>query len=315
MGGNPARQRIPVPEAIAVHARTAARGQTAPDVQARDAATVVLLRDGVRGPEVYLLRRHTTMAFAPGQAVFPGGGVDPRDRDAEVDWAGPGAAEWGDRFGCDATTARGLVCAAVRETFEEAGVLLAGPDADTVVADTTGDAWESDRRALESRALSLAELLRRRGLVLRGDLLGPWAHWITPAFEPRRYDTRFFVAVLPPGQRTRDVAGESDAVAWMRPSDALDAVREGRLDMMPPTARTCADVARLARAGDALAAAVARRITTVEPRLVVDGDQVWLETGTDLDSATATGTDAATDTATDTETGTDTGPAARRERR
>lgn len=176
MSGPTARHRMPVPEAVAASARAAAFGPATPEVEARDAATVVLLRDGAAGPEVYLLRRHTAMAFAPGQAVFPGGGVDPRDRDAEVGWAGPDAGAWGERFACDPTTARGLVCAAVRETFEEAGVLLAGPDAGTVVADTTGAAWEADRRALESRELSLAGLLRRRGLLLRSDLLGAWAH-------------------------------------------------------------------------------------------------------------------------------------------
>lgn len=279
MGGPAARHREPVPEAVAASARAAASGLAAPEAEARDAATVVLLRDGAGGPEIYLLRRHSAMAFAPGQAVFPGGGVDLRDRDADVGWAGPDAGAWAERFACDPTTARGLVCAAVRETFEEAGVLLAGPDADTVVADTTGDAWEADRRALESRELSLAGLLRRRHLLLRSDLLGAWAHWITPAFEPRRYDTRFFVAVLPPGQRTRDVSGESEAVAWMRPADAIEAVREGRLTMMPPTLRTCAGLLALPRAGDVLAAAAGRRIRTVQPRLVVDGDQLWLETG------------------------------------
>jgi 8-oxo-dGTP pyrophosphatase MutT (NUDIX family) len=246
-------------------------------VPVRDAATVVLVRDGAEGPEVYLLRRHARMAFAPGQAVFPGGGVDPRDREVEMTWAGPPAAEWAVRLRCDGPTARGLICAAVRETFEESGVLLAGDAADTSVADTTGAEWEADRLALESREQSLADLLRRRGLVLRSDLLGAWAHWITPGFEPRRYDTRFFVAVLPAGQRTRDVSSESDAVAWMRPLDALDAVRDGRLAMMPPTEHTCVEIAELGCAADALPAAAARPLVTVEPRLVVEGDDVWLE--------------------------------------
>jgi 8-oxo-dGTP pyrophosphatase MutT (NUDIX family) len=268
---------LPAPEQLVARARAAAAGHSAPDVPVRDAATVVLVRDGAEGPEVYLLRRHARMAFAPGQAVFPGGGVDPRDREVEVSWAGPPAAEWAVRLRCDGPTARGLICAAVRETFEESGVLLAGDAADTVVADTTGAEWEADRLALESREQSLADLLRRRGLVLRSDLLGAWAHWITPGFEPRRYDTRFFVAVLPAGQRTRDVSSESDAVAWMRPLDALDAVRDGRLAMMPPTEQTCVEIAELGCAADALPAAAARALVTVEPRLVVEGDDVWLE--------------------------------------
>ena len=85
--------------------------------------------------------------------------------------------------------ARALVCAAVRETFEESGVLLAGPHDDEVVADTTGDDWEADRVALESRDLALTDFLTRRGLVLRTDLLGVWAAWLTPVFEPKRYRT------------------------------------------------------------------------------------------------------------------------------
>ena len=125
--------------------------------------------------------------------------------------------------------ARALVCAAVRETFEESGVLLAGASADEVVADTTGDDWEADRVALEARELSLTDFLERRGLVLRSDLLGAWAGWLTPVFEPRRYRTWFFVAVLPEGQRTRDVStgvgvGDLDA-GPARPSRSVDGRR------------------------------------------------------------------------------------------
>ena len=141
------------------------------------------------------------MDFAGGMCVFPGGGVDPRDFDATVAWAGPTPADWADRLGADEDVARALVCAAVRETFEESGVLLAGDSADTVVADTTGDDWEADRVALESRELSMTDFLTRRGLVLRTDLLGTWSGWLTPVFEPKRYRTWFFVALLPEGQR------------------------------------------------------------------------------------------------------------------
>ena len=96
----------------------------------KGAATVVLLRDQAGGPpEVYLLRRHLGMAFAAGMYAFPGGTVDVRDSDREVAWAGPTPAEWGRRLSCDEATARALVCAAVRETFEESGVLLAGASA------------------------------------------------------------------------------------------------------------------------------------------------------------------------------------------
>ena len=140
------------------------------------------------------------MAFAAGMYVFPGGAVDPRDADAAS--AGPGRRRpTGPRR--SAPTSRwpaALVCAAVRETFEESGVLLAGPSA-ARRRDTTATTGRPTGSRWSGRDLSLAELLARRGLVLRADLLRPWAHWITPAVEPRRYDTRFFVAALPAGQR------------------------------------------------------------------------------------------------------------------
>ncbi|NUR84804.1 MAG: NUDIX hydrolase [Nonomuraea sp.] len=233
-------------------------------VAPRDAATVVILRPG---PEVYLLRRKPTMAFAAGAYVFPGGSVDQRDADHAVAWAGPSPAEWGEVFGADEATARGLVCAAVRETFEESGVLLAGPDTEHVVADTTGDEWEADRLALIDRSLAFADFLAKRGLVLRSDLLKAWAHWITPEIETRRFDTRFFAAVLPQGQRTRDVGGEADLVEWKRPADALD----GKIFLMPPTHRTLSELA----AHDSVESILAekREIVPIMPRVVeVDGE-------------------------------------------
>ena len=271
-------QRVSLPESLRQAAQEYATGRRA-EVATRDAATVVLLRDP--GPQVYLLRRHDRMAFAAGMAVFPGGVVDDRDRRAPFGaggWAGPSAEEWARRLGCDTATARGLVCAAVRETYEESGVLLAGPDATTVVADTTGEDWEADRVALVAKQTSLADMLERRSLMLRTDLVAAWAHWITPAFEPRRYDTRFFVAILPSGQRTRDVSTESDAVTWLAAADAVEAAESGELGMLPPTVSTCVEVAALDRAADALAAAELRAITPIEPRLVVEGDLAWLET-------------------------------------
>jgi len=245
-------------------------------VEPRGAATVALLRDGESGPEVYLLRRHGAMAFAAGMYVFPGGTVDIRDRDAAVAWAGPSPQQWASRLECASPAlARALVCAAVRETFEESGVLLAGTSPDTVVADTTGTAWERDRAALVDRSLSFTDLLAARGLVLRTDLLAAWAHWITPAFEPRRYDTRFFVAMMPPGQVTRDVSGEADFVAWMRPADAVDGADSGAMDMLAPTYLTLTELAAFATSADALAAAGARVITPVLPALeIVDGEPV-----------------------------------------
>jgi 8-oxo-dGTP pyrophosphatase MutT (NUDIX family) len=253
-----------VPAAIAEQVLARAATEVAP---ARDAATVVLLRDGAGGPEVYLLRRVRAMAAFGGMTVFPGGGVDPADvADVTVPWVGPEPAEWCRPLSAGTALARGLVCAAVRETFEESGVLLAGPGPDEVVPDTAG--WEAERQALEARELSLSGLFADRGLHLRADLLRPWAHWITPEIEHRRFDTRFFVAALPAGQRARDVAGEADHAAWARPADALAELARGERVMVPPTALTLEDLAGFGSVAEILAAASERHIEPVMPRLV-----------------------------------------------
>lgn len=230
-------------------------GRRAP-VQPRDAASVLLLRAAPDQPgvEVYMLRRARSMAFAPGASAFPGGSVDPRDAEDEVAWAGPDAATWGDLLAAPPALARALVCAAVRETFEESGVLLAGPAAGALVEDTSGPDWEADRTALLDRSLSLAQLLARRGLVLRSDLLRPWARWITPLPEARRYDTRFFAAALPPGQRTRDVGGEAEQVAWTRPAEAIRAAQARELFLLPPTVACLAGLAHYPDVTTALSA-------------------------------------------------------------
>jgi 8-oxo-dGTP pyrophosphatase MutT (NUDIX family) len=267
---------IPLPGELGERARAILTGEIAP-VPTRDAATVVLLRHTCHLPngiEVYMLRRAASMEFAAGAYVFPGGSVDPRDADQTVAWAGPSPEAWGRVFRADVDIARGLVCAAVRETFEESGVLLAGPSADTVVADTTGDDWEADREALIDRHLSLAEFLNKRGLVLRADLLRPWAHWITPAVERKRFDTRFFVAAMPPGQRTRDVGGEADEVAWLRPAQALGRGNGGHIFLLPPTVRTLTELSAFDEVGAALACE--REIVTFQPRVAEVDGEMWL---------------------------------------
>jgi 8-oxo-dGTP pyrophosphatase MutT (NUDIX family) len=267
-----------LPQKLVEQARAFANGEREPAVP-RDAATVVLLRadpGSAEGVQVYLLRRHRGMDFAGGMYVFPGGGVDVRDEDVGIGWVGPSARSWGARLGCRESLARALVCAAVRETFEESGVLLAGPTPAGVVADTTGDDWERDRLALVDRDLSLAELLHRRGLLLRSDLLAAWAHWITPEFEPRRYDTRFFVAVLPEGQVTRDVSTESDRVGWMRPQEAIGSVDDGGMQMLPPTYATVRDISALSGPEEALRLAPGREIRPIQPALRFDDAGAFL---------------------------------------
>lgn len=249
----------------------------------RDAATVMVLRPaGAASVEVLMLRRTAAMKFAPGAYVFPGGSVDQADFGAEIGWHGPAPAEFGARLGASAEMARALVCAAVRETFEESGVLLAGSP-DGPLAPISGPSWESGRAALAAGNLTLAELLSRRGLVLRADLLVPWARWITPEGEPRRFDARFFVAALPAGQLATGHEAESDHVAWLRPEDAIEAARAGEIALLPPTAAMLSDFAAAAAAavadGGGLAGILASRpaIEPVMPRLLLDDGRAWLD--------------------------------------
>ncbi|MER5759694.1 NUDIX hydrolase [Streptomyces sp. NPDC002082] len=255
--------------------RALADGALTP-TEPRRAATVMLLRDTPDGPAVHMLRRRVEMAFAGGAYAYPGGGVDPRDEDHRIGWAGPSRAEWAERMGTDPATAQAIVCGAVRETFEEAGVLLAGESADTVVGDTTGEDWEAARAALVARELSFAEFLDRRGLVLRSDLLGAWARWITPEFEPRRYDTWFFVAALPEGQRTRNASTEADRTVWIRPADAAAGYDKGELLMMPPTITTLRSLEPYGSPAEALAAAGAQDLTPVLARATLEGGELVL---------------------------------------
>ncbi|MGW5851923.1 NUDIX hydrolase [Streptomyces sp. NPDC055254] len=255
--------------------RALADGSLTP-VAPRRAATVMLLRDTPAGPAVHMLRRRASMAFAGGAYAYPGGGVDPRDEEHRIGWAGPSRAAWAARLGTDPGTAQAIICGAVRETFEEAGVLLAGETPDTVVGDTTGDDWEADRLALVGRELSFAEFLDRRGLRLRSDLLGAWARWITPEFEPRRYDTWFFVAALPEGQRTRNASTEADRTVWIRPADAAAGYDKGELLMMPPTISTLRSLEPYPSAAQALAGAAAQDLAPVLARAALEDGELVL---------------------------------------
>ncbi len=255
---------IPVGAGVATRANA-----DGPPVTPKEAATVILLRDGADGLEVFLQHRVKGMPFAGGMTVFPGGGVDPRDADASVAWAGPEPSWWASRFGCDDALARALTCAAVRELFEESGVLLAG-SASEVLTDVSP--YRQARVDLESREVSLAGFLANAGLTLRADLLRPWAHWITPEQEPRRYDTRFYVAKLPSGQDADGATSEASSSGWQRPSDAIADAREGRRMLMPPTWLTLSELAEFETADDALASE--RKIVRIAPLLRREGEQI-----------------------------------------
>lgn len=237
---------------------------------ARPAATVMLVRDTADGIAVFLMRRHSKMHFAAGVMVFPGGGVDDRDRNAEIAWAGPAPSWWAQRFGIDADLAEALVCAAARETFEESGVLFAGPADDPrgIVGDAS--VYRESRLALAAGELSFADFLRTENLVLRADLLRPWANWVTPEAErTRRYDTYFFVGALPEGQRADGENTESDHADWTTPEAAIEDFSAGRTFVLPPT-WTQLDSLAGHTVADVLA--VERKIVAVQPDLAIKGD-------------------------------------------
>lgn len=205
-----------------------------PTIEPRPAATVVLVRDGSNGPQVLLLRRDHAAVFAAGAHVFPGGRVDAAD-------AAPALAALCD--GIDDVRASAVVgleqgglaywVAAIRECYEEAGLLLAtGDQVRTVAAD-------SDlREALMAGELTLEAICRRRGLRLAAGALSYFGHWITPKGPPRRFDTRFFIAPSPPGQEACACLRETFDPCWMRPEEALSAARKGRIKALYPTIKT-----------------------------------------------------------------------------
>lgn len=240
---------------------------------ARPAATVMLVRDAPGGLNIFLMRRHSAMEFAPGVIVFPGGGVDDRDRNADIAWAGPPPEWWAQRFGIESDLAIALVCSAARETFEESGVLFAGPadDPDGIVGDAS--VYRESRHALADRTLSFADFLRREKLVLRSDLLRPWANWVTPEAErTRRYDTYFFVAALPEGQRADGENTESDLSGWALPQDAIADFEAGRNVLLPPT---WTQLDSLAGRSVAEVLTVERQIVPIQPLLEKRGDN-WV---------------------------------------
>ncbi|CAB4931413.1 MAG: NUDIX hydrolase [Actinobacteria bacterium] len=247
---------------------------TVPEV--RDAATVVLLRDTAEGIEVFLMRRVSTMAFAAGMHVFPGGRLDPDDHIVPLALASPEQAHALDlRLGAAPGVGAALLAAATRETFEECGVLLVTGQAAPVARD---DLWEQRRQALLDTGQTFSELLYAEGLVVDTAAIRPWTHWITPPVEERRYNTRFFVAAMPVTQEAGDVSGESDRVHWMRPADALERWAAGDLALMTPTSDTLRTLLPYATAAEVLQAADERTIVPQmpQPSLDASGALRWM---------------------------------------
>lgn len=243
------------------------RQERSEPVPTKLASTVMLVRDDEGPLEVFMLRRVSSMAFAPSMHVFPGGGVDRRDAEDELPWAGPAVEEWAETLETDEASARMLIAAAVREIFEETGVLLASPVVDEGSAPHLAPDVAADLRArLVAHEISFGQVLLEHHLVLRSDLLRYRAHWITPEAEPRRYDTRFFVAAVPEGQDPDGETSEADLSEWMRPSVAIGAFEDGDVMLMPPTLVCLEQLAHVSTVSAALSQDLP--IAAVMPRLV-----------------------------------------------
>jgi 8-oxo-dGTP pyrophosphatase MutT (NUDIX family) len=232
-----------------------------PGASIQDASTVIVLREADDGLETFMVCRHHRSGFMGGAHVFPGGKVDEADLDpgwgARVERP---AEEIAERLGeADALIARGLLVAAVRETFEEAGVLLAktagGADLDTI-------------RARLREGASFLGLADEIDLKIDPMMLAPYARWVTPEIESRRFDTRFYVAVLPEGQGASHDGTETTSAVWLRPAHAIEDMRTGRIKLAPPTVRTLKWLAEFDDAESVIAAALSRKPPLVRPRVV-----------------------------------------------
>lgn len=226
----------------------------------RIAATLILLRDGARGLEILMIERHAGLRFAPGALVFPGGALCDDDL-------------------CDDDHADGddgdmpLRLAAIRECFEECGILLARPSGGTGPIDAEAVERLTGRyqRRLLAGEIGFNAMLAAEGLVPACDLLVPYGHWITPEIRPRRFDTLFFLAPAPSGQAAEPDGSEVVRCLWDRPQDILLAADQERARLIFVTRMNLARLSRSASVAAALADASAQRIVRITPE--------YLETG------------------------------------
>jgi 8-oxo-dGTP pyrophosphatase MutT (NUDIX family) len=238
-----------------------------PDKPIKDASTVIVLREADGRLETFMLCRHHQSGFMGGAHVFPGGKVDASD--AEAGWharVDRPAEEITELLGeTDAEVGLGLLVAAVRETFEEAGVLLASTAA--------GADLPATRERLHGGA-SFAELANAIDMKIDSTALTPYARWITPKMESRRFDTRFYISVLPEGQSASHDGTETTSAIWLRPAGAIEDMHAGRIKLAPPTVRTLQWLAEFDDAASVIADALSRKPPLIRPRLVT-GEAGW----------------------------------------
>jgi 8-oxo-dGTP pyrophosphatase MutT (NUDIX family) len=246
---------------------------------ARPAATVMLVRDSADGPEVLLLRRHGRSGFAAGAWVFPGGVVDEADRDLGLveRLDGPTPMQWAERLGVtDPAEAVAFVVASVREAFEETGILLARV-ADDATNPGGREGLEIARRALLSEVVDLRQVIVTRSLRIAGDALLYLAHWITPEPEPRRYDTRFFLARAAPDAVCTPHEGEMTESVWLTARGAVHYFELGSLKMLPPTVHTLRRLAGYRSVDEIFAALADAPVPAIMPVMRVVPNGVTIE--------------------------------------
>jgi 8-oxo-dGTP pyrophosphatase MutT (NUDIX family) len=237
-----------------------------------DSSTVIVVRDDHGPLEVFMLERHIQSDFAGGAYVFPGGKLDASDADPALAGVVDGWEALAARMDEDPDLARALAVCAIRETFEEAGVLLARHgDGRPVRLDDP--AWIEKRKAIANREIDATMLAKETGIRYAADLLRFWQRWITPVFAPKRYDTRFFVAVMPEGQTPLHDDVETTASTWVRPADAIARGRSGQLVIIFPTRKTLETLDGLETTASVFDAAVSRSVQPVLPRFVVEDGQ------------------------------------------
>ena len=247
-----------------------------PPAVPRDSATVIVVRDGTEGVEVFMLERHLNSDFAGGAYVFPGGTIDARDTD-------PAASEYLDGLTAEAAgllvdappeRAHSFHLCAIRETFEEAGVLLARKDGTPVrLTGPDEERFAARRQLMCGREGSLAAFAEEFGLRFAGDLLHYFSRWVTPAFSPKRYDARFFVAEMPGGQEPLHDDLETTASTWIRPADAIAQAREGLFSIIFPTRKTLEQLAIFESVADLIASTRGKKIDAILPSVVIaDGE-------------------------------------------
>jgi 8-oxo-dGTP pyrophosphatase MutT (NUDIX family) len=252
----------------------------------RPAATVVVLRDGPAGPEVFMVRRHEGTAFMGGAHVFPGGRVDAADRDADDTWCSGMAGAARQLDGLPPADAVAYHVAAARELFEEAGVLLARhPDGDYVSLAGAADheRLKQDRTRVHDAATTLRAVIERERLRLALDALVLFAHWVTPPIDSRQFDTRFFMTRIPPHQTPAHDDTETTHSLWARPADAIARAERDEIVLPPPTWSTLRELEPFESVKEALAWARRRTVIRRMPKAIErDGHRMLLLPGDPL---------------------------------